>query len=330
MIKGSPKKPIRLEAILDKIEPYDIYRFYLGRDFKIGKNTHSPFHSDSDPSFNINVAPGGQLFHVDFGDRTKRGNCFKFVQQLYGVDFQAALLKIDIDFGLGLWCDKRYDYKEIVAEFKKPKILKPKKECIIQVITKNFTNLQLRYWNDYHIDISELKEDNIFSINKLYVNKKHVNVPEVCFGYFYEQGWKIYTPFAGKGEMKWISNIPIHLMDGIKDLVPGPMALIQKAKKDKLVAKKFVKNTASTQNESPQAISPENIDFLQKNFDKTILQFDPDRAGVTACTYYNQFGFGYINTDKSYVAKGIKDLAAMGKDMGMNEVEKFLKSKNII
>lgn len=330
MIKGSPKKPIRLEAILDKIEPYDIYRFYLGRDFKIGKNTASPFHSDSDPSFNINVASGGQLFHIDFGDRTKTGNCFKFVQQLYGIGFQDALLKIDIDFGLGLWSDKKYDYRRIIADYKKPKILKAKKECIIQVITKKYTNLQLKYWNDYHLDRSEIKEDNVFSIQKLYVNKKLINTQEICFGYFYESGWKIYTPFAGKGEMKWISNIPLDLMDGLKELVPGPLAFIQKSKKDKLVAKKFVKNTASTQNESPQSISPSNIEFLQRNFDRTILQFDPDRAGVTACTYYNQFGFGYVNTDKSYIQVGVKDLADMSKGMGLNEVEKFLKVKNII
>jgi hypothetical protein len=331
MIKrGTPRKPVKFEYILEKIDEYDIYRFYLGVDIKIGKNISSPFRADKHPSFHINVTASGHIYHLDFADESKKGNCLKLVQQLYGVSYRDALYKIDNDFGLGLWSEKKSDYKRIIQEYKKPKELKPSPKAKIEVTPRNYTVDELRYWNEYHIDKSEIKEDHIYSIQSLYINDKLISSNELRFAYWYESGWKIYTPFASKKAFKWVSNIPIDLMDGLKDLVPGKRAIITKAKKDKLVWRKFVKNTASTQNESKQAINPTNIEFFQNNFESTIVNFDPDPTGVESCKYYNQFGFGYINTPKSYVEMGVKDLAQMSRDLCLNEVEKFLKSKNII
>ena len=110
MIKGKIRKKLDKEEILNKITEYDIYRFYLGRDFKIGEALHSPFRKDDNPSFSVKVTRSGTLHHIDFADTSKSGNCFHLVEQLFNLDYFEAFAKIDKDFGLGIYNGEIKDY----------------------------------------------------------------------------------------------------------------------------------------------------------------------------------------------------------------------------
>ena len=102
MVKGAKKVDLTIDAILDKVNDYEIYRYYVGHDFVLGKTFCSPFRKENDPSFSIIVSKSGKLHHMDYGDSSKRGDCVDFVRQLYmGMSYGRALKLIARDLGVG-------------------------------------------------------------------------------------------------------------------------------------------------------------------------------------------------------------------------------------
>ena len=95
----------------------------------------------------------GYLMFIDYADTSLRGDCFTFVKLLYGFQkLNDALKLIDKDFGLGISSEPTGDnYKKIVAEYKQPEMIK--RNAIIQVKVRKFTNEELAYWNQYHQSI---------------------------------------------------------------------------------------------------------------------------------------------------------------------------------
>ena len=204
MITGIKRARLTAEAILDKISDYDIFRFYMPhQNWKINVVTNSPFRNERNPSFVIGYR-SGQLKFIDFGDTSKTGNCFSFVQMLYNLpDFSEALIKIDKDFDLGIASGvSTNNYVRIISDYAQPTSV-IKREYFIQVKARKFTNEELAYWNEYYQDIDDLRENNVYSVDTVYLNKKKfpLKETELRFGYLYEGHWKIYRPFASKKEM---------------------------------------------------------------------------------------------------------------------------------
>jgi len=169
MISGKPKEFITINMVLDKISPYDIYRFFCPTKFSLNQPINSPFRRDSFPSFVIGTKHG-EVRHIDFGDIRYRGDCVDFVMQLHNLPSITDTLKlIDKSFGLGITGEKK-DYKKTIITYDQPKIIK--KDSFIQVVPRKFTKEELKYWNEYHQDIEYLKRENINSISRLYFIKK--------------------------------------------------------------------------------------------------------------------------------------------------------------
>src|SRR5688572_15404557 len=102
-ITGKKKTELTMDVILSKVSEFDIYKWYMPtKDWKLNDVTHSPFSSDSNPSFLIGNK-FGNLTHIAFNDTSKRGDCFSFVKQLYNLaTLNDVLEKIDFDMGLGI------------------------------------------------------------------------------------------------------------------------------------------------------------------------------------------------------------------------------------
>ena len=86
-----------LKDLLDKLNDYDIYSYYVGQ-FKIGKLFNSPLRSDDkNPSFNIFKGNGGGLFFKDHGSG-EGGNALKFVKLIKNIqtrdELERELLRI--------------------------------------------------------------------------------------------------------------------------------------------------------------------------------------------------------------------------------------------
>lgn len=329
-ITGSKKKQLTMDAILDLITPYDIYRYYFG-DFQINHATVNHLRGDRNPSFIIGNKYG-ELSHFDFGDSNWRGDCFSLVMQKENCDLNTALHIIDRDFGLGISTDTfKGKYKEITSAYKQPEITK--KNTLIQIITRKFTKEELAYWNQYHIDISELRENNVYSIKTLFFNKSKFPLKEtdIRFGYYYEGFWKIYRPMAGKDDKWFPNNVPITMMDGKHLIKDCDTAFINKSKKDYMVVSKIFKCSCGVQNEGIGCFSPENVEYLKSNSRRQILSFDADGPGVKNSQYITKlFGFDYCNVPKKYLQQGLKDWADVAKIHGLKEVEKILTEKNLL
>jgi DNA primase len=333
MIQGRKKVKLTPDSILDKITEYDIYKMYMPhQNWKINVITYSPFRNEKNPSFIIGYR-GGALRFVDFGDSSKKGGCFNFVMMLFNVSLNDALLMIDRDFDLGIVSgSSTKNYERIVSDYVQPTATS-KREYFIQVKTRRFTNEELAYWNGYYQDIDDLRANNVYSIDTLYLNKQKFPIKdtELRFGYLYEGHWKIYRPFADK-KNKWMpNNVPITMMDGLDDITDCDVAFINKSKKDYMVMKKVFPCCCAVQNEGMGCFSEENVEFIKENSERQILSFDSDETGVkNSKLISDKFGFDYCNVPRLYLDEGIKDWADLARVHGLKTIEKYLTQRELI
>lgn len=333
MIRGRKRVELSPDSILNKISEYDIYKFYMPhQNWKINVVTYSPFRNEKNPSFIIGYR-GGTLRFIDFGDSSKKGNCFNFVMMLFNVGLNDALLMIDRDFDLGIISgSSTKNYERIISDYAQPTATS-KREYFIQVKTRRFTNEELAYWNGYYQDIDDLRANNVYSIDTVYLNKQKFPIKdtELRFGYLYEGHWKIYRPFADK-KNKWMpNNVPITMMDGLDDITDCDVAFINKSKKDYMVMKKVFPCCCAVQNEGMGCFSEENVEFIKENSERQILSFDSDETGVkNSKLISDKFGFDYCNVPRIYLEEGIKDWADLARIHGLKTIEKYLTQKELI
>jgi hypothetical protein len=337
-ITGKPKEyTLTAKAILEKISEYDIYRFYIPYPFTLGKTFSSPLRVDEKPSFNVKVSKdSGFVYHMDFVRPEHTGNSFQFVQQMFGLSYDEALKKIDQDFGLGLEPGVAVkDYKSLVAKYEQPTGIKL--PPFITIVPRHYTSEELQYWNDYHIDISELKKYEIFAIKSLFVDGKRITNPQnrLRFAYRYEVAgkelWKIYTPLI-KPECgyKWFTNVKIDIMEGLHNLNKSNKGIIVKSRKDLIIMSKFTPYVAACQNESSVSINQENIQFLKNHTKETYISFDSDKPGKKNSMFYTStYSFKYLNTP-NYLLPNIKDWADWARLEGLEPIKDFLIKKEII
>ena len=333
MIQGKKRVKLTPDSILDKISEYDIYKFYMPhQNWKINVVTYSPFRNEKNPSFIIGYR-GGALRYVDFGDSSKKGGCFNFVMMLFNVNLNDALLMIDRDFDLGIISgSSTKQYERIISDYAQPTATS-KREFFIQVKTRKFTHEELAYWNAYYQDIDDLRANNVYSIDTVFLNKQKFPIKdsELRFGYLYEGHWKIYRPFADK-KNKWMpNNVPITMMDGLDDIKDCDVAFINKSKKDYMVMKKIYPCCCAVQNEGMGCFSEENVEYIKENSERQILSFDSDETGVkNSQMITDKFGFEYCNVPRIYLDEGIKDWADLARIHGLKTIEKYLTQKQII
>lgn len=330
-MQGKKKEKLTPESILEKIDAYTIYRHYIGKDFPLNKAFHSPMpgRRDKHPSFLIGTKHG-VLKHKDFADSNFEGNCFKFVMQMFNLDFPSALAKINRDFSLGIGGNNfHYDeMKERIAYEIAPIVAK--KHSLIQVRSRRFDASDLAYWELFGIGEETLKEENIYAIKEAWCNgtKLGIKQTELAFGYLYDDKWKIYRPYADK-KHKWLSNVPNDRMDGLENIISCDKAIITKSKKDKIVLKQIFPYVCSVQSESKGAINQESLLVLQKNAKEIYVNFDSDATGKkTSMMYTTDFGFKHINVPDEYLP--IKDFADLARYKGIDVVREYLKTKELL
>lgn len=334
MITGEKKVRLTPEAVLKKISEYDIFRYYMpDKSWKVNQATLSPFRNERNPSFVIGNKRG-YLSFIDFGDTSKKGDCFTFVKLMFNLSSMDDVLRmIDRDFGLGFTANTSTEqYKKIVKEYKQPEDV-GKRYSLIQVLTRKFTNEELAYWNQYYQSLDDLRANNVYAIKKLYLNKQlfPLKETELRFGYFYDGHWKIYRPYGDK-KTKWVpNNVPITAMDGKEDIMNCEVAFINKSKKDYMVMKKVFPCCCAVQNEGLGCFSDGNVEYLKANSDRQILSFDSDETGVQNSIQITElFDFEYTNVPRKYLSEGIKDWADLSRKYGLKIIEDILKEKKLL
>lgn len=339
MIQGRTKEKLNKETILSKIDDYNIISYYLGEEFDFKKKFHSPFRekgTDNKPNLCFFPGENERILFKDFANGVG-GDCFKFVQELFKINYDEALKKIDNDFGLGILSNAPTKFK--IQLSKKPDSIH-KQSKLIQIVPRQFTDEELKYWADYEITVEELNRHNVYSIEKLYINKQLVPNfnKELRFAYLFDDYLKIYSPFSQ--EFKWISSCPNDFISGFDNIkykifkgIQAKRLIISKSVKDEIVLSKFFKDVCSTQNESSASINDENMQIILKGYkpEDIYIAYDNDEAGVRASSYYTEnYGFNYVNVPRIFRREGIKDWSDLVKHKGLDTMENYLKIKKLI
>jgi hypothetical protein len=328
-------------AILSKIDDSQIFSYYFGY-FELKHLYPSKLRRDRHPSTSFFVSnKSGKILYKDFATN-EVFNCFTFVARLFNVSFNDALAIIARDFGLSKESTITVEARNILQNVSFDKQIKA--QTIIQIIPSSWESEHISYWKHYHIDIQRLKNNNVYPVKRLFVNKAEFKTDKLCFAYLvkniddegkFHEYLKIYQPLRTNETGKWINNIPISVPFGLYELktsrkLPGDHIVIGKAKKDEMVLQSFFNYTIGTQNESESAISPSLVSYLHEHFPKRTIIWDSDRAGVESCKKFNDKGFGYFNTPAYLVDRGVKDVSDYVKAFGMKALERLLKSKKLI
>lgn len=322
--------------ILSRVTDVQIAFHYVGR-FSIGKAIRSPFRQDKTPSATFFIGESGDLVFWDFTEG--RGlNVFELVKRIYNINFDRALQQIAADFGLIDATTSKCSPKlmEIAAEIDKD----VKRETLIQFTVKPWgkgIGKPLSFWNLYEISKNELERDNVYNVDRLFLNKVEIKNPQnyprfaKCESWGDgKQGVKIYSPTDPA--MKWLSSIPLDVPFGLNNLsTTSNVVIVTKSFKDRLVLLKLFDSVIATQNESFSALPDDVIAKLDVMFDKKIIIFDNDEVGVTNSKKFNEKGFGYFNIpNKERERHGVKDPADYVKLFGIEALSDLFVYKNLL
>lgn len=297
--------------ILDKLSPYDIYRWEIG-EFTVGRPIVNHLRGEKQASMTIFQGQDGKLHHYDQGDDYWKGDCFDIVCQKYGISLIEALNKIACDFMLT--SDAPEAYKAITSQYSAP-TLDPKQYALIQGTVKKFTRHELvDYWGRYKvIDEKKLKRHEVYSMKEVFLNRRKVIIDknEMVFGYWYEGlGWKIMFPERSK-DKKWLSNIPLDTPEGLQNLNKDHDTLVIKSKKCLMVMEEVYPYLCGMQNESLGSVSDTTAGYIDENSKRVFYGGDSDPAGKKASYRITEKRSWYhINTpDKLLPAKDWSDWA---------------------
>lgn len=289
MLKLNPQLPLPTrEYILSNISDYQIYEKYWP-EFNLEKRRYnSPLRLDKIPSFCI--FPSNQCDRLFFYDQVTqdKGDCFVFVSKLYKISFKDTLFKICSDFGL---TDEVFIPSSFKADIKK-KVSKKvvnystvSKSVSIKVKTRDFNELELKWWKEYGISLETLNKYWVFALERLFINEWITHCNSHTFGYLERKEntftWKIYKPLEENKEDKWINNNDKSVIQGYSQLPQtSDILILSKALKDSM---SIVENaniaSCSLQSESGD-IKVKVMKELKERFSKIYILFDSDKWGI--------------------------------------------------
>lgn len=304
-----------LRDLLDKVDDYAIYSYYLGA-FKPGKLMNSPLRNDDKmPSFAIFRTSDGALLFKDHGTGVS-GNALKFIKLYKNIqtrdELERELLRIVKANNIGTTRKNTY---EKTASY----------ETDIGIVRQPFTDVDKAYWKQFHISIDTLKKFNVFSIKYFLCNRVvrgtyKENNP--MYAYKVYDKFKIYRPLASK-YTKWRTNLTNRHVQGLAELPyeGGNLLIITKSLKDVMCLYEMGFNAIAASSET--TFIPEDIlRSLRKKWKRIVILYDRDATGMkTARAYSKQYRLDAFFIHKTFAAKDVSDAV---RDNGFKPVKNWL------
>ena len=305
--------PITLEYILSKVTEYDIYAHYLGQ-FKVGMIYQSPFRKDKNPSFGIFYSKRTkQLLFKDHGTG-ECGNVIKFVQLYTGKTNYNDILQ-DIVAKLNITPETRLDSSKQYI---------PSTETVIGVVRQEFTDTDIKYWNQFNISTKTLKKFNVNSIKYYLCNGvvKGIYKPEnPMYAYKVYNNFKVYRPLGDK-YTKWRNNLTEYDVQGYEQLPKkGEICIITKSLKDVMCLYEMGIPAISPSSESTW-IPDTVLEDILKRFKRVLICFDRDGPGMRNLRKISlKTGLNGLIMKKSFKAKDISDAISVN---GFEKVKEYI------
>jgi len=291
-----------LRDLLNKVDDYAIYSYYLGA-FKPGKLMNSPLrNNDKMPSFAIFQTRDGALLFKDHGTGVS-GNALKFMKLYKGIqtrnELEKELLRIV----------RRANPTSSVATVTRS--YTPKEDTDIGIVRQPFTNADKKYWKQFHISIDTLKYFNVFSIKYFLCNRVVRGTyrdDNPMYAYKVYDKFKIYRPLASK-YTKWRTNLTNRHVQGLAELPQegGKILIITKSLKDVMCLYEMGFNAIAASSETT-FIPDDILQSLKSKWDHIVILYDRDKTGMLkARDYSRQYKLDCIFVHKKFKAKDISD-----------------------
>jgi hypothetical protein len=270
-----PSKPEKIDFswIFSRISQEEVYLFYLGF-CELNKKFINPLRTDKKPDCKF-FWYNNTLFFRDFAIN-KTYSCVTIVMEIRNLNYYEALDDIYEQF-IGRKGNSFVINKQIITHIKQEKDIK----CKIQP----FTKIDIEYLKQYGITSKLCKMYNVYSIQNYWLNGEMYytysnNNP--CIGYYFpdEKKWKLY--FYKNKEFRFLCNIGHDNLQGYNQLDwVGDICIITKSMKDVMCWRRFGYNAVAPHSEGLSSWK-DKIKILQSRFDRVILNFDNDNAGIKA------------------------------------------------
>lgn len=282
--------PSRLN-ILNQIDEYTLYRYYLEQDFTPGIPIYSPIRSDDTVrSFNIFPASKGKgwdEFEFTWKDHGRGlvGNIFTMIKLMYGYNsYTEVYARINEDFQLDLNLPKVSGEK--IKLYSCPELVQTK----IRIKPIPWTKKGIAFWNQFNIDEELLKFYDITQISYYWSNPTQAvptAVLDPTFAYRIGGYYQIYSPFMPK-DKKFRNDLPENFFFGYLQLPPKvDLLIIDKSAKDVVFNRRLGYWAVAGKSETT-LIPPHKMFELKSRANKVLLMLDPDEAGIMQTEKYLQ------------------------------------------
>jgi DNA primase len=308
---------ITKDEILSKVSEEDIFRKYS--DFEeIELLFFSPFNEERTPSCIVYK----NMYFNDFSSGRK-GSCFDLVMFKYNVLFVEALNIIANDFKL---FNLNLNSNPIIFGIQPRQYIK--KETIIAIKSKVFTNEAIKYWEQYCISKKSLNKYYIQQLDYNWIDNCRFKVNDLGFSYYFGNNkYNLMFPNRSKEE-KWFSNTNSSDIQGYNQLPKnGDLLIITSSLKD-IACLDENYNLNCIAGKSETTLIPElQMSILSERFKDIIVYLNNDTAGINASKNYEEaYGFKWIVNP----AELKKDPSDVIKNNDKDKLTEFLKQKQII
>ena len=270
---------ITKEFLLSKINQESIMQYYTGQDVNSKKLFTSVLRKDNHVTCSFYKSKSGILYMHDFATN-EHLDCWNIVMQLYNCNYYDALNIIAQDFGFIEGTHKNVSPPKLVNDLKETESSK------IQVQIKDFTEKELKWWNQFGISKKLLKKYHVFSLQHVFLNGQlRFTSSEQCpiYGYYFgkdknhEEKWKIYFPM--RQEFRFLNNVSKKTLQGYHQLPKtGDLLVITKSMKDCISLYGFG-IPACAPNSETLFVNDKQLEEFKQRFKHILVVYDQDKPG---------------------------------------------------
>ncbi len=274
--------------ILERVDEYTLYCYYLGYGPIIGARYESPVRKfivesgmDADPSFGLFVPTrvykniGGGVYPNEFLWRDMGlgigGDIFELVRRLYKlVSRRDAFVQVMLDTGM-LPGERTIP----VIDVKESKFVGYSN---ISIVSRAMTHMELKYWKAGNITPPLLDRYFTTSVRAywLYDDQQYPRfAPKIAFAYRIWDKYQLYFPHEPK-RWKFRTNWTYTCVPGYLQLEYNqPLLIITKSMKDVMVLRSFGYEAISPRGENIM-LPVECIEAMKRKYQRILVLFDND------------------------------------------------------
>jgi hypothetical protein len=331
MVINLNKKMVTKESLLEKVSDWDVYNMYIPGQLNLKDPILSPLREESKPSFGLFIGERGEICFKDF--KLGSGDCIKFVQMKFGLDYFEAMSKIALDARLdGQFIIKNTFKTNVNASpaTSRASIITANERLHLTKKSRKFELFDLSYWNQFGIDHETLVKYNVTPVSHIFFSGKIVVADKhaYCFTECKDgvETYKIYQPF--NETYKWLNSHNESVWQGWEQLPKtGTEIIITKSLKDVMAINKILGIPAVSLQAEGVIPKEHIIEQLRARFTIVFLLYDNDYD--KEINWGREFGkkiakkheLIQIEINETYKSKDFSDLV---KTIGKEEAKKIL------